>query len=86
VKDAYGETPYATGLKHKIPSYYIRLILRSSPSLNPPHLKELNYQARKIALNIAFRTKKILNANSSWERFRSKDGRDDLIRHIISFL
>ena len=80
----YKKTPYQQALNTKLATYYLRLLLRAAPALNPAELHRLNYSERRMAMFMAFRaitaqTKLLLLARL---RFENKD----LVKHVVSFL
>ena len=77
-------TPYQLAVKKKLDPYFLRLLLRAAPDLNPAELHRLNYAERRMAMFLAFRaaatvTKPLLMARL---RFENKD----LVKHVVSFL
>ena len=51
----YKMTPYQLAVDRKLPNYYLRLLLRAAPTLNPPELHRLNYEERRMAMFLAFK-------------------------------
>ena len=78
------KTPYQLAVENKLDPYFLRLLLRAVPDLNPAELRRLNYAERRIAMFLAFRAaasapKPLLMARL---RFENKD----LVKHVVSFL
>jgi hypothetical protein len=48
-------TPYQLAVDRKLPDYYLRLLLRAAPTLNPAELHRLNYAERRMAMLLAFK-------------------------------
>ena len=81
---AYLMSPYQLAVENKLDPYFLRLLLRAVPDLNPAELHRLNYAERRMAMFLAFRaaasfTKPLLMARL---RFENKD----LVKHVVSFL
>ena len=78
------KTPYQLAVDHNLPSYYLRLLLRSAPDLNPAELHRLNYAERRMAMFLTFKavTSQLNPLLLKRLRFESKD----LVKHVISFL
>jgi hypothetical protein len=49
------KTPYQLAVDSKLPDYYLRLLLRAAPTLNPAELHRLNYAERRMAMFLAFK-------------------------------
>ncbi len=52
---AFKKTPYQMAVDNKLPTYYLRLLLRAAPALNPAKLHRLNYEERRMAMFLAFK-------------------------------
>ena len=78
------KTPYQLAVDKKLPSYYLRLLLRAAPDLNPAELHRLNYEERRMAMFLAFKavTKNVRPLLLA--RLRSEN--KDLVKHVVSFL
>ena len=77
-------TPYQLAVDGNLPPYYLRLLLRAAPDLNPAELHRLNYEERRMAMFLAFKaqTKNIEPLLLARLRFAKKD----LVEHVMSFL
>ena len=80
----YKKTPYQLAVDKNLPPYYLRLLLRAAPDLNPAELHRLNYAERRMAMFLAFeaQTKNSEPLLLARLRFAKKD----LVVHVISFL
>ena len=77
-------TPYQLAVSRNLDPYYLRLLLRAAPDLNPPELRRLNYAERRMVIFLAFRaiTKDLKPLLLARLRFENKD----LVKHVVSFL
>ena len=80
----YKKTPYQLAVDKNLPPYYLRLLLRAAPNLNPLELHRLNYAERRMAMFLAFKAvssqpEPLLLVNLRFEKM-------DLVKHVISFL
>ena len=80
----YKNTPYQLAVDNDLPPYYLRLLLRAAPNLNPAELHRLNYAERRMAMFLAFGavtsdTQILLLARLRFEK-------KDLLKHVMSFL
>ena len=80
----HNKTPYQLAVDKKLPPYYLRLLLRAAPNLNPAELHRLNYEERRMAIFLAFSavTSDVQTLLLARLRFEKKD----LVKHVISFL
>ena len=83
-EDGVGTTPYQLAVDINLPPYYLRLLLRAAPNLNPTELHRLNYAERRMAMFLAFkavtsRLKPLLLKRLCFEN-------KDLVKHVVSFL
>ena len=81
---ARNKTPYQLAVDENLPPYYLRLLLRAAPNLNPAELHRLNYAERRMAMFLAFgaRTSAIDPPFLARLRFEKMD----LVKHVMSFL
>ena len=82
---AMKKTPYQLALDCIRPDpYYLRLLLRAAPDLNPAELHRLNFAERRMAMFMAFRavTTGVTPLLLARLRFENKD----LVKHVVSFL
>ena len=80
----FKKTPYQLAVDENLPPYFLRLLLRAAPDLNPAELHRLNYEERRMAMFLAFKaqSKNIEPLLMARLRFAKKD----LVKHVISFL
>ena len=82
---SYKTTPYQLAVVRKLPNYYLRLLLRAAPTLNPPELHRLNYEERRMVMFLAFKaTTATLQAPFLLARLRVAN--KDLVQRVVSFL
>ena len=81
---AYRKTPYQLAVDNDLPSYYLRLLLRAAPNLNPAELHRLNYEERRMALFLAFAARARATEPPFLARLRF--AKMDLVKHVVSFL
>ena len=80
----YRKTPYQMDVDKNLPPYYLRLLLRAAPDLNPAELHRLNYAERRMAMFLAFRARTYATEPPFLARLRF--AKMDLVKHVISFL
>jgi hypothetical protein len=79
------KTPYQRAVVWQLPDYYLRLLLRAAPTLNPAELHRLNYAERRMAMFLAFKaTTARLQKPFLLARLRGVN--KDLVRCVVSFL
>ena len=81
---SFKKTPYHLAVDKRLPPYYLRLLLRAAPDLNPTELHRLNYAERRMAMFLAFKAVTSQKKPVVLKRlcFENKD----LVKHVISFL
>jgi hypothetical protein len=83
--DGRNTTAYALAREKNIPEYYIRLLLRVAPHLNPPYLRRLNYAERRMAMFLAFKAiPATVEDLPLLLRLRAEN--TDLVARVVSFL
>ena len=80
----YKKTPYQMAVDYKLPDYYLRLLLRAAPTLNPAELHRLNYEERRGAMFLAF--KAISRTLQAPLLVRLRGESKDLVQRVVSFL
>ena len=78
------KTPYQLAVDKDLPPYYLRLLLRAAPNLNPAELHRLNYVERRMAMFLAF--KAVPSQPEPLLIARLRFAKKDLVKHVISFL
>ena len=81
---AFKKTPYQLAVDDDLPPYYLRLLLRAAPDLNPAELHRLNYAERRMAMFLAF--KAMPSQPEPLLLTRLRFAKKDLLRHVMSFL
>jgi ankyrin repeat protein len=81
---AYTKTPYQLAVDQELPDYYLRLLLRAAPTLNPAELHRLNYAERRMAMFPAFKATSGTLKAPLLVRLRGES--KDLVQRVVSFL
>ena len=76
-------TPYQLAVGHNVDPYYLRMLLRALPDLNPADLHRLNYAERRMAMFLAF---KAISTDDHMLLPRLRFANKDLLKRVISFL
>jgi hypothetical protein len=79
---AHNKTPYQLAVEKGLPVYYLRLLLRAAPDLDPAELRRLNWAERRMAMFVAFAA--VAKSPSLLARLRAAN--KDLVKHVVSFL
>ena len=83
--------PYQLAVDKNLPSYYLRLLLRAAPDLNPAELVRLNYEERRMALILAYMPTSdgkptLRHPPSLLTRLLEHGDDKELLKHVVSFL
>jgi hypothetical protein len=78
------KTPYQMAVDKNLPDYYLRLLLRAAPTLNPAELHRLNYAERRMAMFLAFKATAATMKAPLLARLRGES--KDLVQRVVSFL
>ncbi len=81
---AYKKTPCQIAVSNNLPDYYLRLLLRAAPTLDPAELHRLNYAGRRMAMFLAF--KAISGTLQVPLLVRLRGESKDLVQRVVSFL
>ena len=81
---AFKKTPYQMAVDYKLSDYFLRLMLRAAPTLNPPELHRLNYEERRMAMFLAFKAIAATTDAPLVARLRGEN--KDLVQRVVSFL
>jgi hypothetical protein len=84
VKNAHDKYPYDYAVEIKLNPYFIRILLRGDPTINPTLLYDLNYAERRLAIFISFGAVTRNTKASIWASLRFEN--KDLLKKVISFL
>jgi len=80
----YRKTPYQLAVDNNFEPYFLRLLLRAAPDLNPGELHRLNWAERRMAMFLAFRAAASDPTPLLMARLRFEN--KDLVKHVVSFL
>jgi hypothetical protein len=78
------KSTYRQAVDESYPSYYLRLLLRATPTLNPARLHRLNYKERRMTMFLAF--KAISGTLQAPLLVRLRGESKDLVQRVVSFL
>ncbi len=78
------KTPYQLAVDRNLPEYYLRLLLRAAPTLDPVELHRLNFEQRRMAMFLAFRATAATMEAPLLARLRGES--KDLVYRVVSFL
>jgi hypothetical protein len=84
IKDDHLISPYDLAVSQNLSTYFIRLLLNADATIDPERRHNLNFDARKEGMFLAFRA---LSANlepTIWAKMHLKG--IDLLSHVLSFL
>ena len=81
---AYKKTPYQLAIDGNLPPYYLRLLLRAAPDLNPAEFHRLNYEERRMAMFLTFKARTSATEPPLLARLRFE--KKDLVKRVIFFL
>jgi ankyrin repeat protein len=84
IKDDESESPYDVAVYKNLSTYFIRLLLSADPTIDPAQRHNLNFEARRQGMFLAFRALSSNVEPTIWAKMRLK-GRD-LLEHVISYL
>jgi hypothetical protein len=79
------KTPYLMAVNEKLPDYYLRLLLRAAPTLNPAELHRLNFAERRMAMFLAFKAVTAM-LQKPFLLARLRGVHKDLVQRVITFL
>jgi hypothetical protein len=75
---------YKTAVLQKVSTYFIRLLLAADPTIDPVKRKDLNFEARKEGMFLAYRALSPDSEPTIWAKIRYKD--KNLLSRVISYL
>jgi hypothetical protein len=84
INDVGGDSPYDIAIREQMDIYFIRLLLNADPTIEPDRRHNLNYEARREAMFLAFRAISKDKKASIWAKLRYES--QDLLMHTISYL
>ena len=80
----YRKSPYQLAVDKNLDTYYLRLLLRAAPHVNPAELHRLNYAERRMAMFLAFRA--VFEASKPLIMSKLPSVNMDLLGHVVTFL
>jgi ankyrin repeat protein len=84
IEDDHLRSPYDMAVSNDLSAYYLRLLLAADPTIDAMRRHDLNFEARRQGMFLAFRALSSNMEPSIWSKMRLK-GRD-LLQHVISYL
>jgi hypothetical protein len=78
----YKKTPYHLAVDKGFSAYYLRLLLRAAPHLDPAELYRLNWEERRVAMFLAYAALSATPPLLARLRYENKD----LVKLVVSFL
>jgi hypothetical protein len=84
VKDDHSRSPHDMAVSNDLSAYFLRLLLAADPTIDPVRRHDLNFEARRQGMFLAFRALSSNVEPTIWSKMRLK-GRD-LLQHVISYL
>jgi hypothetical protein len=84
IKDDHSSSPYDMAVSKNLSAYFIRILLAADPTIDPVRRHDLNFEARRQGMFLAFRALSSNVEPTIWSKMRLK-GRD-LLQHVISYL
>jgi hypothetical protein len=84
IKDHLNRSPYDMAVSNNLSTYFIRLLLRADPTINPGRLCDLNFAARREGIFLAFRALSSDLQPTIWKKLHLKGS--DLIQCVLSYL
>jgi hypothetical protein len=84
INDARSKTAYDTAVKKNMSVYFIRLLLAADPALDPVKRRDLNFEARRQGMFLAFSALSSSVKLIIWARIRFEN--KNLLQHVISYL
>jgi ankyrin repeat protein len=83
IKDNHLNSPYDIATSRNLSTYFIRLLVRADPSINPEQRRNLNFESRRELMFLAFRAMSSNVEPTIWTKLSLKS---DLIQCVISYL
>jgi hypothetical protein len=84
IKDRKSRTPYDLAVGTKMSVYFIRLLLAVDPALDPVKRRNLNFEARRQGMFLAFRALSSDVVPTIWAKIRFED--KNLLERVIVYL
>jgi ankyrin repeat protein len=84
IKDDHSRSPYDLAVANNLSTYFLRCLLSADPTIDPVQRHNLNFQARRQGMFLAFKASSPDMIPTIWAKIRNR-GRD-LLQHVISYL
>jgi hypothetical protein len=84
IEDNHSRSPYFLAITNNLSTYFIRMLLSADPTIDPVRRHDLNFEARRQGMFLAFSALSSNVESTIWAKMRLK-GRD-LLEHVISYL
>jgi hypothetical protein len=84
IEDDHSNSPYDLAVARNLSTYFIRMLLSADPTIDPVRRHDLNFEARRQGMFLAFSALSSNLEPTIWAKMRLK-GRD-LLQHVISYL
>jgi hypothetical protein len=84
MKDRRLKSPYDLAVEKNLKPYFIRLLLANDPTIDPVKRKDLNFEARREGMFLAFRALSTTLEPTIWAQLRYENV--NLLARVISYL
>jgi hypothetical protein len=84
IKDGHSQSPYDLAVSKNLNKYFIRLLLANDPTIDPAKRKDLNFEARREGMFLAFGALSSTVKPIIWAQLRYKNVA--LLKDVISYL
>jgi hypothetical protein len=84
IKDDHSSSPYDVAVHKSLSTYFIRMLLSADPTIDPARRHDLNFEARRQGMFLAFRALSSDIEASIWAKIRHED--INLLERVISYL
>jgi hypothetical protein len=84
IKDGHSQSPYDLAVSKNLNKYFIRLLLANDPTIDPAKRKDLNFEARREGMFLAFRALSTTIEPTIWAQLRYK--KVELLACVMSYL
>jgi hypothetical protein len=84
IKNGHLKSPYDLAVTKNLNHYFLRLLLASDPTIDPVKLKDLNFEARREGMFLAFRALSSTVKPTIWAKLRYENV--NLLARVLSYL
>jgi hypothetical protein len=84
IKNGRSDSPYDLAVKKNLNQYFIRLLLANDPTIDPVKMKNLNFEARREGMFLAFRALSTIIKPTIWAKLRYENV--ELLAHVMCYL